>query len=197
MLMFGISLSSLRIFSENAGRLETSAGMGVYIYTLRAKTKPLHVLGLGTVRANLYCYAYRYTSYWKGDPGERSYTFMTENAERNARNAFANYTGGHVIICSDEDLKGGNKSLEGRTVYTNVTEPVYVDTVKFPGNHVGWVGLQGKGLYLSKQTPWRNVVVTQGPILGPQRQRLVMDPQGKVTQEVIREGSDQIEVSSY
>jgi hypothetical protein len=167
--------------------------MGVYIYTLRAKTVALHVLGTGRVRANLYCFAYRYTSYWKGDPGEKSYTFRTENAERNARNAFANYTGGHVIICSDDDLKEGIKALEGRCIYTNVTEPVYVDTVKFPGAHVGWVGVQGNGLYLSKQTPWRNVIVTQGAILGPQRQRLVMDALGQVTQEVIREGSDIVE----
>lgn len=168
--------------------------MGVYIYTLRAKTVALHVLGTGTVRANLYCYAYRYTSYWKGDPGEKSYRFRTENAERNARNAFANYTGGHVIICSDDDLKEGIKALEGRSIYTNVTEPVYVDTVKFPGTHVGWVGVQGKGLHLSKQTPWRQVTVTQGEILGPQRQRLVMDALGQVTREVIPEGSDTVVV---
>lgn len=168
--------------------------MGVYIYTLRARTVALHVVGTGTVRANLYCYAYRYTNYWKGEPGYRSYTFRTENAERNAHKAFAKYTGGHVIMCSDDDLKEGIKALEGRSVYTNVTEPVYVDTVKFPGTRVGWVGVQGNGLYLSKQTPWRQVTVTEGPILGPQRQRLVMDSLGNVTQEVIRDGSDVVEV---
>jgi hypothetical protein len=165
--------------------------MGVYIYTLRSKTVSLGVTGLGKVRANLLSYAYRYTSYWKGDPGERSYTFMTENAERNAHAAFAKYQGGYVIM---GDLDEGLLKLEGSPVYHDLKEAVYVDTVRLKANHVGWVGVQGKSLYLSKQTPWRNVIVTQGPILGPQRQRLVMDNLGVVTQEVIREGSDYIEV---
>lgn len=165
--------------------------MGVYIYTLRSKTVSLGVLGMGKVRANLLSYAYRYTSYWKGDPGEKSYTFMTENAERNAEKAFASYQGGYVIM---GDLDDGLLKLEGHSVYTDLKEAVYVDTVKLKANHVGWVGVQGKSLYLSKQTPWRQVTVIQGPILGPQRQRLVMDDLGQVTQETIRDGSDTVEV---
>lgn len=164
--------------------------MGVYIYTLRSKTVPLSVLGLGKVRANLLSYAYRYTSYWRGDPGERSYRFMTENAERNAHAAFAKYQGGYVIM---GDLDDGLLKLEGHSVYTNLEEAVYTDTVKLKASHVGWVGVQGKGLYLSKQTPWRQVTVLEGPILGRQRQRLVMDDLGRVTQEAIREGSEVVE----
>lgn len=168
--------------------------MGIYVYTLRSRTVALGVTGLGKVRANLLCFAYRYTSYWKGDPGERSYTFMTENAARNAEKAFASYTGGHVIICSDDDLKAGLTSLEGRSVYTDLKECVYYDTERLKANHVGWVGVQGKSLYLAKQTPWREVTVLEGPILGKQRQRLTMDALGKVTQEAIREGSDTVEI---
>lgn len=165
--------------------------MGVYIYTLRSKTVALGVLGLSKVRANLLSYAYRHTSYWKGDPGERSYTFMTENAERNAEKAFATYQGGYVIM---GDLDDGLLKLEGCPVYHDLKEAVYVDTVKLKANHVGWVGVQGKSLYLAKVTPWRQVTVVQGPILGPQRQRYTMDDCGKITQEVIREGSDMVEV---
>jgi hypothetical protein len=165
--------------------------MGVYIYTLRSKTVPLSVLGLGKVRANLLSYAYKYSNYWRGEPGYKSYTFMTENAERNAEKAFANYQGGYVIM---GDLDDGLLKLEGNSVYTNLQEAVYVDTVKLKANHVGWVGVQGKGLYLSKQTPWRQVTVLEGPILGPQRQRFVMDNLGQITCEVQREGSDYIEV---
>lgn len=164
--------------------------MGVYIYTLRSKTVALGVLGLGKVRANLLSYAYKYTNYWRGEPGYKSYTFMTENAERNANTAFANYQGGYVIM---GDLDDGLLKLEGHSVYTDLKEAVYVDTVRLKANHVGWVGVQGKSLYLSKQTPWREVNVLQGPILGPQRQRLTMDDLGRVTQEVIREGSDVVE----
>lgn len=165
--------------------------MGVYIYTLRAKTVSLGVLGMGKVRANLLSYAYKYSSYWRGDPGEKSYTFMTENAERNAENAFATYQGGHVIM---GDLDDGLLKLEGCAVYTDLKEAVYVDTVKLKANHVGWVGVQGKSLYLAKVTPWRNVTVIQGPILGPQRQRSVMDDLGRITTEVIRDGSDTVEL---
>jgi hypothetical protein len=165
--------------------------MGVYIYTLRSKTVALGVLGLGKVRANLLSYAYRHTSYWKGEPGERSYTFMTENAERNAEKAFANYQGGHVIM---GDLDDGLLKLEGSPIYTDLKEAVYVDTVRLKANHVGWVGVQGKSLFLSKQTPWRQTTVIQGPILGPQRQRSVMDDLGRITHEVIRDGSDTVEV---
>jgi hypothetical protein len=165
--------------------------MGVYIYTLRSKTVSLGVLGLGKVRANLLSYAYKYTSYWPGERGYKSYKFMTENAERNAERAFEAYQGGYVIM---GDLDDGLLKLEGHSVYTNLQEAVYVDTVKLKANHVGWVGVQGKSLYLSKQTPWRNVTVLSGDTPGPQRQRLVMDNLGVVTQEVIREGSDYIEV---
>lgn len=165
--------------------------MGVYIYTLRSKTVALGVLGLGTVRANLLSFAYRYTSYWPGDRGYKGYKFMTENAERNAERAFEAYQGGYVIM---GDLDDGLLKLEGHAVYTDLKEAVYVDTVKLKANHVGWVGVQGKSLYLSKQTPWRNVTVLSGDIPGPQRQRLVMDDLGRVTQEVQREGSDYIEV---
>jgi len=166
--------------------------MGVYIYTLRSKTVALGVLGLGKVRANLLSYAYRYTSYWKGDPGERSYSFMVENAERNAHKAFASYQGGYVIM---GDLDDGLLKLEGHSVYHDLKEAVYVDTVKLKANHVGWVGVQGKSLYLAKQTPWRNVTVLSGDNPGPVRQRLVMDDLGLVAQETIREGSEYVEVS--
>lgn len=166
--------------------------MGVYIYTLRAKTVALGVLGMGKVRANLLSFAYRYTSYWKGDPGYRSYTFMTENAERNAEIAFSKYTGGYVIM---GDLDEGLLKLEGCPVYHDLKEAVYVDTVRLKANHVGWVGVQGKSLYLSKATPWRNVTVLSGDRPGPQRQRYVMDDCGRITQEAVREGSEFVEVT--
>lgn len=159
--------------------------MGVYIYTMRAKTVPLHVLGTGKVRANLYSFAYRHTSYWKGERGYKSYTFMTENAERNANAAFAKYTGGYVIV---GDLDDGLLKLEGHSVYTNVQEAVYVDTVKLKGTHVGWVGVQGKGLYLAKQTPWADCKVLDGDTWKPKRYRSTMDALGVIHHEQIVDG---------
>jgi len=156
--------------------------MGVYIYTMRTKTLPLNVLGTGTVQANLYSFAYRYTSYWKGDRGYNSYNLMCSNAHRHAHDAFAKDRSGYVIV---GDLDDGKLKLEGHNVYRNVREAIWTDTERFPGELVGWVGVQGKGLYLAKQTPWRNVQTLEGDTWIAKRQRSVMDALGQVTIEEI------------
>ena len=129
--------------------------MGVYEYTMRAKTVQLHVLGTGFVLANLYSFAYRYTSYWKGDRGYNAYNLMTTNAQRRAEEAFYKYNqdggNGYVIV---GDLDDGKLKLEGHNVYRGVKSGSWTDTERFPGTLVGWVGVQGKSLFLSDRTPW-------------------------------------------
>lgn len=122
--------------------------MGVYIYSLRAKTVSL-VLATGEkVKANLYSYAYRQSSMWRGDRGYNSYNLTVENTERHANNAFAAERSGVVIV---GDLKDG---LEGSSVYGNVTASQWWDCEKFPGEFMGWVAKIGKTYTITDRTKW-------------------------------------------
>jgi hypothetical protein len=158
--------------------------MGVYIYTMRSKTLPLYIFPDGDVQANLYSFAYRYTSYWKGDRGYNSYNLMVTNAHRHAHEAFAKPRSGYVIV---GDLDDGKLALEGRSVYKDVTEAIWTDTGRFPGTLVGWVGVQGKRLILTDRTPWGEGKVLDGDTWKPYKSRLVLI-HGVAKQERIVDG---------
>ena len=153
--------------------------MGVYIYSLRAKTVALTMPSGVKVRANLYSYAYRMTSYWKGDVGYNSYRLTEQNTERNAESAFAQPRSGVVIV---GDLKDG---LEGDRVYTDVTAARWWDTEKFPGTFAGWVAKVGKSYRVTDRTKWSDCTVNGVPM----RTRLVMID-GKATYQSVDIGSE-------
>lgn len=159
--------------------------MGVYIYSLRAKTVALTMPSGENVRANLYSYAYRMTSYWKGDRGYNSYNLTVENTKRHADNAFAQPRSGVVIV---GDLGDGRKDLEGHSIYTDVTASQWWDTDRFPGTLIGWVALDGKRYKVSDRTPWSEGKTLRGETWLPYRSRSVM-VDGKATREEIVEGA--------
>lgn len=123
--------------------------MGIYVYSVRAKTINL-IINHEKVSANLYSYAYRYTSMWRGDYGYNSYKMTESNTERNAQNVFGDrQTIPYVIV---GDLKTG---LDDCSVYANVTKPVHYDTDKFPGTFIGWTKkATDNRYYLCDQTEW-------------------------------------------
>lgn len=122
--------------------------MGIYIYSLRAKTVTITVPAVGKVKANLYSYSYKHYSMWKGDYGYNSYQLTAENAKRNAENAFAAPRSDYVIL---GDLSRG---LEGDAVYRDVTAAQWWDTDKFPGTLIGWLRKAGKGWIVADRTEW-------------------------------------------
>jgi hypothetical protein len=130
--------------------------MGVYIYSIRAKTVQLAVSGT-KVSAHLYSYAYRLTSMWRGDYGYSGYKLTESNTERNALSAFYGNSTIAVrktvpyVIVGDLKERGG---LEGSSVYADVTAPIWYDTDKFPGTLVGWVRKVGRGYQLADRTEW-------------------------------------------
>jgi hypothetical protein len=143
--------------------------MGIYIYTMRAKTVPL-VLPFGQkVEANLYSYAYRYSSMWKGDYGYRGYTLTEANAKRNAENVFSSARSGPVIM---GDIKTG---LEGCSVYVDVTAGLWYDTDKFPGTLIGWTKKLGRGYVVADRTEWsKGTKALRGETWVPIRTRSIM-----------------------
>lgn len=156
--------------------------MGVYIYSLRAKTLPLVIDTAGTiVTAHLYSYAYRYTSMWRGDYGYNSYKLTESNTERHADNVMAGQESIPFVIVGD--LKDG---LEGHSVYANVTKAVWYDTDKFPGTLIGWVRKEGKRYQLTDRTEWSTGKVQRGDQWVPYRSRSVM-VDGKATHEEVVE----------
>lgn len=156
--------------------------MGVYIYSLRAKTVALTMPSGSVVRANLYSYAYRMTSYWRGDRGYNSYNLTVENTKRNADNAFAQPRSGVVIVGEME------RGLEGLCVYNEVTASQWWDTDKFPGTLIGWVEKVGKRYKVSDRTGWSEGKTMRGETWVPYRSRCVM-VDGKATREEIIEGA--------
>jgi len=149
--------------------------MGVYIYSIRAKTVALTMPSGEKVRANLYSYAYRLTSYWKGDPGYNSYKLTERNTERNADSVFSSPRSGVIIM---GDLKDG---LEGHGVYRDVTASQWWDTEAFPGTLIGWVQKAGKGYAVSDRTEWsKGTKSLRGDVWVPVRTRSVM-VDGKAT----------------
>jgi hypothetical protein len=142
--------------------------MGVYIYSLRAKTLPLLVSGT-KVSAHLYSYAYRYTSMWRGDYGYNSYKLTESNTERHAANVFGVGPVPFVIV---GDIKDG---LDGHSVYADVTKPVWYDTDKFPGTLIGWVQKVGKSYQLADRTEWsKGTKELRGDAWVPIRTRSIM-----------------------
>src|SRR3954463_12446809 len=107
--------------------------MGIYIYSIRAKTVPLIVSGIKT-SAHLYSYAYNYRSMWRGDQGYNSYKMTESNTKRNAETVFGIRKSVPFVIVGD--TKTG---LDQCTVYADVTKPIWCDTEKFPGTVIGWV----------------------------------------------------------
>jgi hypothetical protein len=143
--------------------------MGIYIYSLRAKTVSITVPGAGKVKANLYSYSYKHYSMWKGDYGYNSYQLTAENAKRNAENAFAAPRSGFVVM---GDLSRG---LEGDAVYRDVTAAQYWDTDKFPGTLIGWLRKVGKGYTVADRTEWsKGTKALRGETWVPIRTRMIM-----------------------
>jgi hypothetical protein len=151
--------------------------MGIYCYTLRAKTVQLVMPSGAKVAANLMSYAYKLSSMWRGDYGYKSYTFTTENAKRNADNAFASTRSGVVII---GEVKDG---LEGASVYEDLTDGVWFDCDGFPGKLVGWVQKAGRGYAVADRTKWCHGSVHRDGAWVPMRERTVM-VDGKATEEM-------------
>lgn len=160
--------------------------MGVYIYSLRAKTVSLIVSGT-KVSAHLYSYAYRYSSMWRGDYGYNSYKLTESNTERNAANVLGPCPSVPYVIVGDLKERGG---LDGSTVYADVTKPVWYDTDKFPGTLVGWVRKVGKSYQLSDRTQWsEGTKALRGDEWIPIRTRSIMID-GKATYQSVDIGSE-------
>lgn len=159
--------------------------MGVYIYSLRAKTVALTMPSGENVRANLFSYAYKMTSYWRGDRGYNSYNLMVENTKRHGANAFEAPRSGVVIV---GDLDDGRAGLVGNSVYTDVTSGEWCDVERFPGTLIGWVDMVGKALVVADRTKWSEGKTLRGEVWLPYRSRSVM-VDGKATREEIVEGA--------
>lgn len=145
--------------------------MGIYIYSLRAKTVQLDVSGT-KVPVHLYSYAYRYSSMWRGDYGYTGYKLTEANTERHAHNVMGDRTTIPYVIVGDFKDRGG---IEGATVYANVTSPVWFDTDKFPGTVAGWVRKVGKGYVLADRTEWQgNTKAHRDGVWVPVRTRSIM-----------------------
>jgi len=143
--------------------------MGIYIYSLRAKTVAITVPSGEKVRANLYSYSYKHYSMWKGDYGYNSYQLTAENAKRNAENAFAAPRSGFII------LGDPSRGLEGDAVYADVTAAQWWDTDKFPGTLIGWLRKAGKGWTVADRTEWsKGTKALRGETWVPIRTRSVM-----------------------
>jgi hypothetical protein len=124
--------------------------MGIYIYSLRAKTVQLTVGG-ANVTAHTYKYAYKSSSIWRGDYGYNGYKLTEANTERNAHMAMGTRTVVPYVII-DNDIKGDK--LDGATVYANVTSPLWWDCDKFPGDVAGWIKRVGRSYVLTDRTEW-------------------------------------------
>ncbi len=124
--------------------------MGVYIFSIRAKTVALAMPDGVEVRANLYSYAYRMTSYWPGDRGANGYRMTEANTRRNADNVFAAPRSGVVIV---GEIKQG-RDLDDCSVYTDVTSSQWWDTDRFPGTFVGWAEKVGNKYRVTDHTKW-------------------------------------------
>jgi len=152
--------------------------MGVYCYSMRSKTMAVTLPDGRKVRANLYSYAYKLTSYWKGEPGYNSYQFMVNNTERNADNVFAQPRSG-VIILGDP-----TRDMEDDSVYTDVTASQWWDTDRFPGTLIGFLKRDGRGWRVGDTTKWSTGKVCKDGLWLPYKSRSVM-VDGKVTREEI------------
>lgn len=152
--------------------------MGVYCYSIRAKTVAITLPDGSKVKANLYSYAYKLSSYWKGDRGYNSYQFMVNNTERNADQVFAKPRSGYVIVGDPE------RDLADDAVYTDVTASQWFDTERFPGRLVGWLVRDGRGWKVTDRTTWSQGKTLRDGLWLPYKSRSVM-VDGKATREEI------------
>lgn len=157
--------------------------MGVYVYSLRAKTVALTMPSGEKVRANLYSYSYKLSSYWKGDRGYNSYNLTCENTVRHGDAAFNAPRSGVVIVGDAKD------DLDGHSVYTDVTTGVWYDTDRFPGTIVGWVEKVGKSLRVADRTKWSSGQVHDAGTWKPYRSRQVMVDGKATTEQIIEEAA--------
>lgn len=156
--------------------------MGIYVYSLRAKTV---TMGQG-VPVPLYSYAYKLCSMWKGDYGYNAYQMRVANTERHAEKAMGNRTSVPFVIVGE--MKDG---IEGAFVYADVTSPVWFDCDRFPGRLVGFVQKVGKGYQISDRTEWSKPDTCKVGRDGkwfPVRYRLVM-VNGEATREEVPDDS--------
>lgn len=160
--------------------------MGVYVYSLRKYTVGLLIPGEARyqrVKANLYSYAYKLHSPWPGDYGYRGYKLTEENTVRRAKEAWDTDRSGIVIM-------GDVGQLEGRSVYKDITAPLYYDTENFPGTQIGWVGPRRNGTHgtytLTDRTEWTHGKLKDGEQWVPFRSMSIMeDGKPKYIQEIL------------
>lgn len=117
--------------------------MGVYVYTMRKKTRKVN----GTdVRFFSFAYKPSYSFCPTGYSLERSMQRYDAAAEA----AFADYDGGPVMIADPED-----KDLNGARVYRNVKSSIWNDAYEFPGEFIGYIKQNGRKLSLVGEHRWR------------------------------------------
>ncbi len=140
--------------------------MGIYIYTLRAKTISMRLQSGEKVRCNLFAYAYKMESFWPGDFGERGYRLTESNAQRNSENAFRSPDrSGYAVLCSQ------NSDYEDMPVYRNITAGLWYDSDKFPGEVVGFARSSGSKVEVSSSTSWSTGTYLRGEEWIPYRGR--------------------------
>lgn len=163
--------------------------MGVYVYSLRAKTVALMMPDGGPKAiANLFSYAYRLS--WSDDD-DRGYRLLVSNTERNANAVFRKDGRSGVVIVGDMSKPDG---INGDAVYTNLSASQWYDTDKFPGTFVGWIEKVGRTYRVVDHTSWSECRVMHstsngdGPWIS-QRTRSVF-VNGKIERQAIDIGSE-------
>ena len=140
--------------------------MGIDIYTLRSKTVSMRLQSGEKIRCNLFAYAYKLSSYWPGDYGERGYRLTESNAQRNSDNAFrAPGRSGYACLCTQ------NGDYADMPVYANITSGLWYDSDKFPGDLVGFARSAGSKIEVSNSTSWSTGKYLRGEEWIPYRRR--------------------------
>ena len=161
--------------------------MGVYIYSLRKRTVNILVDGEKT-KANLFSFSYK--EHWSFAFGREQARreFITNNTERTGQAAFDSPRSGYVVI-GDADY-----DHHGATVYANVTQGTWVDTLPFPGTAVGFLHKEGKNLVMRDHSPWeRHNIIKENGETSPEEWRFVL-ADGKIVTE--RRTPDVLNVAS-
>jgi hypothetical protein len=115
--------------------------MGIYVYTMRKKTRKID-----GVPANFYSFAYKPS--WAGFCAK---TYPNERRQdAAAERAFSEYKGGPVIL-GDSDTK----DLTGYPVYRKVKAARWTDCYDFPGELIGFIKQEGRKLTLAAEHRFR------------------------------------------
>lgn len=155
--------------------------MGVYVYTLRAKTAKVELNG-NPVKVNLFLYLCKSRSLdvpFLGEPWEvRRVNLRRAGLTRASR---VTPVSGLVLLGYDEETK---KVTHGADVFDLDRTGTYLwyDCNAFPGRRVGWVHVKGKRLVVKNYSPWttwdtmdhgkidtRQVLADSGHVLTEQR----------------------------